>query len=144
MQKKTHLCQLWSYFNNIQSFSFMHVPNISAKNVSRLKNSQQLSDMCQRILQHGSFTYCSVGNLQFFKTGESKTRFWVTSTQPYNFIWQPQWDLRSSGTLCSTGVVIPHRRFGTAYWSNLHGLIIEYGTNKLSRNVSTELPLYAA
>jgi len=47
-------------------------------------------------------------------------------------------------------VVIPYWRFGTTYLSNLQGsknpdvFILEDRTDRLSRNVCTELPLYAA
>jgi hypothetical protein len=40
-------------------------------------------------------------------------------------------------------VVVLYRRFGTTYWSHVQGdlLTLEYGTDRLSRNVGTELPL---
>jgi hypothetical protein len=44
-------------------------------------------------------------------------------------------------------VVIPYRRFGTTYRSHLQGsriIDLEDGTNRVPRNVGTELPLYAA
>jgi hypothetical protein len=37
--------------------------------------------------------------------------------------------------------LIPYRHFGTTYRSRL---CLKYGTDRLSRNVGTELPLYAA
>ena len=43
-------------------------------------------------------------------------------------------------------VIILYRRFGTTYHSHLQGprsLRLEDGTDSLSRNVGTELPLYA-
>jgi hypothetical protein len=49
---------------------------------------------------------------------------WARSIQLYNFTGQPQWYLRSSVKLCSAGMVIPYRRFGTTYRAHRHmGLI---------------------
>ena len=41
-------------------------------------------------------------------------------------------------------VVIPYRRFGTTYRTDLQGSVFEDGTDRLSRNVRKELALLAA
>ena len=49
------------------------------------------------------------------------------------------------GDFTQSKLVIPYRRFGTAYLSHLQGSrILEDGTDRLTRKVSTELSLHCA
>jgi len=58
----------------------------------------------------------------------------------------PRIELRYSGILTSRRAAILYRRFGTAYGFHILflDLTLEYGENRLPRNVGTELPVCPA